>query len=77
MKSKAEKAALALVFGVAMQGSIISGIPGFVPGLTRTLGCGSCEVRLAKGLPTQFVAHMSEEQKKAFKAEMKRRKASK
>ena len=77
MKSKAEKAALALVFGVVMQGSIISAIPGFVPGLTRTLGCGTCEVKLNRGLPTQFTAYMSEEQKKAFKAEMKRRKGAK
>lgn len=76
MKSKAEKLALALVFGVAMQGSIISGIPGGVPGLSRTLGCATCQIKLSKGIPTQFAAYMSEEQKKAFKAAMKRKKGN-
>lgn len=76
MKSKAEKMALALVFGVMMQGSVVSGIPGGVPGLSRALGCGSCSIQLSKGIPTQFAAYMSEEQKKAFKQAMKR-KASK
>lgn len=73
MKSKAEKMALAMVFGVAIHGGLISGIPGFVPGLTRTLGCSTCEVRLSRGLPTQFVNYMTDEQKKAFKAAMRKK----
>ena len=77
MKDKASKAALALVFGVVMSGSVISGIPGQVPGLTRALGCSSCVLKLSKGVPTQFAPYMSDAQKKAFKAEIKRRKASK
>lgn len=72
MKSKAEKMALAFVYGVIMQGSIITGIPNNVPGLTRTLGCSSCEVKLSKGVPKQFAAYMSDAQKKAFKQAMKK-----
>jgi len=73
MKDKAEKAALALVFGVVMSGSLISGIPGNVPGLARTMGCASCVLKLSKGVPTQFAAYMTEEQKKQFKQLTKRK----
>ena len=71
MKNKAEKAALALVFGVVMSGSMISGIPGHVPGLTKTLGCATCTLKLNKGIPTQFAPFMSEEQKKAYRKAMR------
>lgn len=73
MKNKAEKMALALVFGVVMHGSVISGIPGGVPGLARTLGCATCVLKLSKGVPTQFAPYMSEEQKKAFKQQIGRK----
>lgn len=74
MKDKAEKMALALAFGVVMSGSMISGIPGNVPGLTRILSCNSCEVKMSRGLPSQFLAYMSEEQKKAFRKAMRQNK---
>lgn len=70
---KAKKAALAIAFGVAVQGSMISGIPGAIPGLPRALSCGNCKMQLSKGVPSQFVAYMSEEQKKAFKQAIKRK----
>lgn len=73
MKDRAEKFALALVFGVMMQGSIISAIPGNVPGLSRILSCSSCKVVTKGGLPTQFVPYMSEAQKRAYKQAMKRK----
>jgi len=68
---KAKKTALALAFGVAIQGSFITGIPGGVPGLDRALSCGNCKIGMSKGLPTQFMAHMTEEQKKAFKKSLR------
>lgn len=64
---QAKKAALGLAFGVVMSGSVISGIPAGVPGLSRALSCGNCVMKLSKGVPTQFAAVMTEEQKKAFK----------
>lgn len=71
---RAKQAALALAFGVVMQGSMVSGIPGGIPGLSRALSCGSCTMSLSKGVPTQFAAVMTEEQKRRFKAELKKRK---
>lgn len=64
---KAKRAALGLAFGVVMSGTVISGIPGAVPGLSRALSCGNCVMQLSKGVPTQFQAVMTEEQKRAFK----------
>lgn len=71
---KAKRAALALVFGVAMQGGFVTGIPGGVPGLSRAITCGSCVMQLSKGVPTQFAAIMTEEQKKKFRKELKKSK---
>lgn len=71
---RAKKTALALAFGVVMQGSMVSGIPGGVPGLSKALTCGSCTMGLSKGVPTQFAAVMTEEQKRRFKAELKKAK---
>lgn len=70
---KTKKMALALAFGIALQGGFVTGIPGGVPGLGRALTCGSCTMSLSKGLPTQFTAYMSEAQKKTFKEALKRR----
>lgn len=67
MKDKAKKDALALVFGVVKRDNMLSGIPGYVPGLLQKLHCTSCEVKLVKGLPIQFIDYMSEEQKEQFK----------
>lgn len=67
MTSKSEKDALALVFGVMKRGSVVSGIPGFVPGLTKALTNPAYEVKLARGLPVEFSDHMSDEQKKRFR----------
>lgn len=69
---QAKKAALGLAFGVVMSGTMISGIPGHVNGLSRALSCGNCVMKLSNGLPTQFVAVMTEEQKKAFKRGLKK-----
>ena len=66
-----KKQALALAFGVMNRGSMISGIPGGVPGLSRALSCGSCVIKLSRGIPTQFADHMTDEQKKAFKKALK------
>lgn len=74
MKNKAEKIALALAFGVVMHGSVISGIPGGVPGLTKTLACATCSIKMSKGLPTAFAPYMTEAQKKAFKQARKENK---
>lgn len=71
---QAKKAALALAFGVVMSGTMVSGIPGGIPGLSKALTCGSCSMQLSKGVPTQFAAVMTEEQKRRFKAELKKRK---
>lgn len=70
---QAKKAALALAFGVVMSGSVISGIPGNVKGLSRALSCGSCKMELKRGVPTQFSAVMTEEQKKAFRKALRNR----
>lgn len=70
----AKKQALALAFGVVMTGSVISGIPGNVNGLSRALSCGNCTMRLNKGLPSQFAAVMTDEQKKVFKQSLRRKK---
>ncbi len=64
---QAKRAALGIAFGVMMSGSVISGIPGTVNGLARALTCGNCVMQLKNGIPTQFQAIMTDEQKKAFK----------
>lgn len=71
---QAKKAALGIAFGVVMSGTVISGIPGNVNGLARALSCGNCVMHLKNGVPTQFAAVMTDEQKKAFKRAMKNRK---
>mgnify|MGYP003418469879 FL=1 len=76
MKSNSEKKALALVLGIPYQSGIISGIPGAVPGLARTLGCATCELKIVRGLPVQFADYMTDEQKKEFKR-LTRRKGAK
>jgi len=72
MRDKAQKQALALVYGVMMTTSLIYGIPGGVPGLSRTLSCATCKVELSKVVPTKFAPYMTEEQKAAFRKEYKR-----
>ena len=64
---QAKRAALGVAFGVMMSGSVISGIPGNVNGLARALTCGNCVMQLKNGVPTQFQAVMTDDQKKAFK----------
>ena len=64
---QAKRAALGIAFGVMMSGSVISGIPGNVNGLARALTCGNCVMQLKNGVPTQFQAVMTDDQKKAFK----------
>ena len=71
---QAKRAALGLAFGVMMSGSVISGIPGNVPGLSRALSCVTCTMPLSKGVPTQFAVFMTDEQKKAFKRALRNRK---
>lgn len=71
---QAKRAALGIAFGVMMSGSVISGIPGNVNGLARALSCGNCVMKLSKGVPTQFAAVMTDEQKKAFKRALRNRK---
>lgn len=68
---RAKKQALALAFGVMLSGSMIHGIPGGVPGLSRALSCGNCVMKLHRGVPTQFAAIMTEEQKRAFRKALK------
>lgn len=70
---RAKQAALALAFGIALQGGFVTGIPGGVPGLGRALTCGTCTMQLSKGVPTQFATVMTDEQKKAFKQALKRK----
>lgn len=72
MQSKEEKDALALVFGVKKRDAMLSGIPGFVPGLAQKLACYGCKVRLSRGLPVEFAEYMTDEQKSQFKSIMKR-----
>lgn len=66
-----KKRALALAFGVSMSDSVVSGIPGGVPGLGKALTCGDCRIKLARGVPKQFATVMTDEQKKAFKNALK------
>lgn len=70
---KSKRMALALAFGIAIQGGFATGIPGGVPGLSRALTCGSCVMQLSKGVPTQFASYMSPAQKEAFKQALKRK----
>ena len=67
MVDKEKKEALALVFGVVRRDSMLSGVPGFVPGLREKLTCTGCELKLVKGLPVEFEKFMSEEQKKQYR----------
>lgn len=70
---KVKRTALALAYGVMMQGGLISGIPGGVPGLTRAVSCVNCTMKLNKsGIPTQFAPYMTDEQKKKFKSVIKK-----
>ena len=71
---QAKKAALGIAFGVMMSGTVISGIPGNVNGLARALTCGNCVMQLKNGIPTQFQAVMTDEQKRAFKQALRSRK---
>lgn len=71
---QAKKAALGIAFGVMMSGTVISGIPGNVNGLARALTCGNCVMQLKNGVPTQFQAVMTDDQKKAFKRALRNRK---
>lgn len=66
-----KKQALALAFGIPFQQGFITGIPAGVRGLPRALTSND-DIKLVKGLPVDFVNHMTDEQKKAFKAEIKR-----
>lgn len=70
---RTKQMALGVAFGAIMSGSVISGIPTNVPNLSRALSCGNCSLQLKRGLPVDFVAHMTDEQKKAFKKAMKKR----
>ena len=70
---QAKRAALGVAFGVMMSGSVISGIPGNVNRLARALTCGNCVMQLKNGVPTQFQAVMTDEQKKAFKRALRNR----
>ena len=73
INEKAKRTALALAFGIMMQGSLIYGIPGGIPGLTRAVSCTSCTMRLNKGgIPSEFAPYMTDEQKKKFKSEIKK-----
>lgn len=76
VSEKTKRMALALAFGIVVQGGFATGIPGGVPGLSRALTCGSCVMKLSQGVPSQFAAYMSPAQKEAFKQAV-RRKASK
>lgn len=71
---QAKRAALGVAFGVMMSGTVISGIPGNVNGLARALTCGNCVMQLKNGVPTQFQAMMTDEQKKSFKRALRNRK---
>lgn len=66
MQSKAEKQALAQVFGVARRDGMLSNVPN-VPGLAAKLECTSCTVKLSKGLPTQFEKYMTDDQKAQYR----------
>lgn len=61
------KEALALVFGIPRRDGMLSGIPGYIPGLKQKLNCRTCEVKLVRGLPKDFVEYMTDEQKEQFK----------
>lgn len=70
---QAKKAALAVAFGAVMNGSIVTGIPSNVPGLSRALTCPSCTMKLSGKLPAQFTQYMTNEQKEKFRQSIKRR----
>lgn len=68
MSNKKVRTALALAFGVVLAGNSAFGIPGGVPGLSKALTCVQCEIKTNKsGIPTEFAAYMTPEQKRAFK----------
>lgn len=70
---RVKRTALALAYGVMMQGGLISGIPGGIPGLSKAISCTSCTMKLNKsGVPSQFSMYMTDEQKKKFKSAIKR-----
>lgn len=70
---QAKRVALGLAFGVLVSGSVISGIPAGVSGLSRALSCGNCKMELKRGVPTQFAGVMTDEQKKMFKKALRNR----
>lgn len=73
LAEKAKRTALALAFGIALQGSFISGIPGGVPGLSKAVSCTSCTMKLNRGgVPSQFAMYMTDDQKKKFKEAIKK-----
>lgn len=74
ISEKAKRTALALAFGIVIQGGFVTGIPGGVPGLSRAITCSNCTMKLSKGIPTQFSMFMTDEQKKAFKQALRDRK---
>ncbi len=68
--------ALALAFGVILSGNSAFGIPGGIPGLSRSLGCGNCRIETNRSnMPTRFAPYMTEEQKKIYKKSLNNRKA--
>ena len=67
-----KRIALGVAFGVMFSGSTISGIPSNIPGLTRAVSCTNCTLRLSNGVPSQFSAIMTDEQKKLFKKALKK-----
>lgn len=72
ISERAKRTALALAFGVVIQGGFVTGIPGGVPGLSRALTCGNCVMKLNRGVPTQFAAIMTKEQKDTFRKATKK-----
>lgn len=73
VSEKAKRTALALAFGIVIQGGFVTGIPGGVPGLSKALTCGNCVMKLSRGVPSQFSMFMTDEQKKAFKTALRKK----
>ena len=73
ISERIKRISLALAFGIVLQGSFITGIPGGVPGLGRAVSCTSCTMKLNKGgIPSEFAPYMTDEQKKKFKEVIKK-----
>lgn len=73
ISEKAKRTALALAFGIVIQGGFVTGIPGGVPGLSKALTCGNCVMKLSRGVPSQFSTFMTDEQKRVFKAALRKK----